>query len=46
VHTIVRGRFVFEDGKLVGEPGYGEKAKPLTAEEASQLQTSAAIAAL
>jgi dihydroorotase len=46
VHTIVRGQFVFEDGKLVGEPGHGEKAKPLTAEEALQLRTSTAVAAL
>lgn len=43
VHTIVRGKFVFEDGKLVGEPGGGEKASPLSAEEASRLQTAAAM---
>ena len=41
LHTIVRGKFVFEDGKLVGEPGHGEKASPLTAEEASRLGTTA-----
>lgn len=44
VHTILRGRFVFEDGKVVGEPGGGEKAVPLTAEEAERMQTSAAVA--
>lgn len=42
VHTIVRGYFVFEDGKLVGEPGRGEKASPLTAEQAARLDTTAA----
>jgi dihydroorotase len=42
VHTIVRGRFVFEDGKLVGEPGKGEKASPLTAEHAARMQTATA----
>jgi dihydroorotase len=43
VHTIVRGRFVFEDGKLVGEPGYGEKASPLSEENAQRLQTAPAM---
>lgn len=43
VHTIVRGNFVFEDGKLVGEPGRGEKASPLTAEQAARLQTAPAV---
>jgi dihydroorotase len=42
VHTIVRGNFVFEDGKLVGEPGRGEKASPLTAEQVSRMQTAPA----
>jgi dihydroorotase len=40
VHTIVRGKFVFEDGKLVGEPGHGEKAKPLTTEEAARFASA------
>ena len=42
VHTIVRGNFAFEDGKLVGEPGRGEKASPLTAEEVARLKTAPA----
>jgi dihydroorotase-like cyclic amidohydrolase len=29
VGTLVRGRFVFEDGKVVGEPGYGRFTRPL-----------------
>jgi dihydroorotase len=29
VHTLVRGQFVFENGKVVGEPGYGRLASPL-----------------
>jgi dihydroorotase-like cyclic amidohydrolase len=28
VHTIVRGRAVMRDGKVVGEPGYGELVRP------------------
>jgi dihydroorotase len=28
VHTLVRGQFVFENGKVVGEPGYGRLASP------------------
>jgi dihydroorotase-like cyclic amidohydrolase len=40
VHTIVRGKFVFEDGKLVGQPGHGEKAKPLTEEEVSRFASA------
>ena len=31
VHTLVRGQFVFEDGKVVGRPGYGRLAKPVNA---------------
>ena len=27
VHTLVRGRFVYEDGKVVGEPGHGKMAR-------------------
>ncbi len=42
LHTIVRGKFVFEDGKVVGEPGGGVKATPLTAEQAARL-TAAAV---
>jgi dihydroorotase-like cyclic amidohydrolase len=26
VHTIVRGKTVFQDGKVVGERGYGKQA--------------------
>jgi dihydroorotase len=26
VHTLVRGQFVFQDGKVAGEPGYGRLA--------------------
>jgi dihydroorotase len=29
VHTLVRGQFVFENGKVVGRPGYGRQAAPL-----------------
>src|SRR5262249_23763350 len=29
VHTLVRGQFVFENGRVVGEPGYGQQASPL-----------------
>lgn len=29
VHTLVRGQFVFENGKVVGRPGYGRQASPL-----------------
>ena len=43
VHTIVRGNFVFEDGKLVGEQGKGQKASPLTPEQVARMQTSPAI---
>ena len=28
VHTLVRGQFVFENGKVVGRPGYGRQASP------------------
>lgn len=42
LHTIVRGQFVFENGKVVGEPGYGEKASPVTASEAAKLETTTA----
>lgn len=27
VHTLVRGQFVFENGKVVGRPGYGQLAR-------------------
>jgi dihydroorotase len=43
VHTIVRGKFIFEDGKIVGEPGYGRKASPLSADTVKRMQTSAAL---
>ena len=43
VHTIVRGKFVFEDGKLVGEPGRGQKASPLSAEQVARMETAAAV---
>jgi dihydroorotase len=43
VHTIVRGNFVFEDGKLVGEPGRGQKASPLSAEQVARMETAAAV---
>lgn len=39
VHTIVRGKFVFENGKVVGEPGHGQKASPLTKEAAARMGT-------
>jgi dihydroorotase len=29
VHTLVRGQFVFENGKVTGRPGYGRLASPL-----------------
>ena len=29
VHTIVRGQFVYESGKVVGQPGYGRLARPV-----------------
>ena len=29
VHTLVRGQFVFENGKVVGEPGWGRLASPV-----------------
>jgi len=29
VHTLVRGQFVFENGKVVGLPGHGRQAAPL-----------------
>ena len=30
VHTVVRGQFVFEDGEVVGKPGYGRLMSPVT----------------
>jgi len=29
VHTLVRGQFVLENGKVVGQPGYGRLASPV-----------------
>jgi dihydroorotase len=29
VHTLVRGTFVYENGKVVGQPGHGKLAAPL-----------------
>jgi dihydroorotase (multifunctional complex type) len=29
VHTLVRGQFVFENGTVIGRPGYGQLARPL-----------------
>lgn len=29
IHTLVRGRFVLENGRVVGEPGFGEQAVPV-----------------
>jgi len=29
VHTLVRGRFVMRDGRVIGEPGYGRHAVPV-----------------
>lgn len=29
VHTLVRGQFVFENGKVAGQPGYGRLASPV-----------------
>ena len=29
VHTLVRGQFVFENGKVTGRPGYGKLASPV-----------------
>jgi len=46
LHTIVRGKFVFEDGKIVGEPGHGQKASPLTQQEASRIAAGAIPAAV
>jgi dihydroorotase len=43
VHTIVRGNFVFEDGKLVGEQGKAQKASPLTPEQVARMQTAPAL---
>lgn len=31
VHTLVRGQFVFENGNVVGRPGYGRLASPVNA---------------
>ncbi|MCH8266799.1 MAG: dihydroorotase family protein [Acidobacteria bacterium] len=31
VHTLVRGQFVFENGSVVGRPGYGRLASPVNA---------------
>jgi dihydroorotase len=31
IRTIVRGKTVMEDGKVLGKPGYGRLVKPLTA---------------
>ena len=31
VHTLVRGQFVFENGSVVGRPGYGRLASPVHA---------------
>jgi dihydroorotase len=28
IHTLVRGKFVLREGRVVGEPGYGEHATP------------------
>lgn len=42
-HTIVRGQFVFEEGKVTGEPGHGKKASPLTTEQIAQLETAPAV---
>ena len=27
-HTMVRGKTVYEDGKIIGQPGYGRWIKP------------------
>lgn len=31
IHTLVRGQFVFENGSVVGRPGYGRLASPVHA---------------
>ncbi len=31
VHTLVRGQFVFENGSVAGQPGYGRLASPVNA---------------
>jgi dihydroorotase len=37
--TIVRGRVVFEDGRVVGEPGWGRQARPETVGAAEQVRS-------
>ena len=29
IHTLVRGQFVYKNGKVVGKPGYGKLTKPI-----------------
>jgi len=43
-HTLVRGQFVYRDGKIVGKPGYGRHTKPLRGEEADRLMDMYATA--
>ncbi|HKE25593.1 MAG TPA: dihydroorotase family protein [Bryobacteraceae bacterium] len=43
LHTIVRGKFVFENGKIAGEPGHGEKASPLSVDEATRIAAAAIV---
>jgi len=37
LHTLVRGSFVYRDGKIVGRPGQGVHVKPLLAETAAAM---------
>lgn len=37
LHTLVRGVFVYRDGKVVGQPGHGEHIKPLHREVAAEM---------
>lgn len=37
VHTLVRGTFVYRDGRVVGKPGHGRHARPLRPDAAAEM---------
>lgn len=43
-HTLVRGGFIYRNGKIVGKPGYGQHVKPLPQDEAERMMDSYATA--
>jgi dihydroorotase-like cyclic amidohydrolase len=43
--TVVRGRIVYEDGRVVGEPGWGRQARPDTRLESSRSRPAEPVGA-